>query len=240
MIKAVFFDLYGTLIDIKTDEDEMWVYETLSRYLSYHSVFIKPYELKEAYFGAIQQHFNKSAEKYPEVDVYKIFSSIMRNYDGKKYSSTIIIDTCMLFRTLTMRHFSIFEGVYKALESIRAKYRTGIISDAQWVFAEPEIAMLGFERFFKNVILSSKFGFKKPDVRMFDLAMRNLGTIPDESVYIGDNPARDLIGAKNAGMKFILFRSECRSYNGFQPDRCFDNYSELEDILNDISYEQGA
>ncbi|MBA4349441.1 MAG: hypothetical protein C0415_05575 [Thermodesulfovibrio sp.] len=240
MIKAVFFDLYGTLIDIKTDEDEMWVYETLSRYLSYHSVFVKPYELKEAYFDAIQQHFNKSTEKYPEADVYKIFSGIMHKYDGKKYSSGIIIDTCVLFRTLTMRRFSVFEGVYKALESLNKKYKTAIISDAQWVFAEPEIAMLNLERFFKNIIFSSKFGFKKPDVRIFDLAMKSLGVVPEESVYIGDNPARDLIGAKNAGMKFILFRSECRSYNGFQPDRCFDNYSELEDILNDISYEQGS
>ena len=36
MKKAVVFDLYGTLIDIRTDEDDPWVYQTLSRFLSYH------------------------------------------------------------------------------------------------------------------------------------------------------------------------------------------------------------
>ena len=38
-------------------------------------------------------------------------------------------------------------------------------------------------------------------------------------VYIGDNPQKDLVGAKKAGMAFILFRSEFKPYNDFQPDR---------------------
>jgi len=45
---------------------------------------------------------------------------------------------------------------------------------------------------------------------------------------------KDLIGAKKAGMKCILFRSECREYDGFHPDACFADYSELENILNKV------
>jgi putative hydrolase of the HAD superfamily len=234
MKKAVYFDFYRTLVDISTDEDDPWVYTTLSRYLSYHSVVIAPEELERAYFEEVQQHLNQSTEKYPEIDVYDIFSNIMHKYGKKRYAYSIIIDTALLFRSLTVRHLEFFERVFDVLGFVNKKYETGVISDAQWVFAEPEMAMLGLNQFFKITILSSRFGFRKPDMRLFSLAMQKLGVGPKESVYVGDNPSTDLVGAKIAGMKFVLFGSECKSYNGFQPDRCFHDYSELVNILETI------
>jgi putative hydrolase of the HAD superfamily len=94
--------------------------------------------------------------------------------------------------------------------------------------------MLGLDRFFKLRILSSRFGFKKPDVRLFKIAMEKLRVRPEESVYIGDDPRKDLTGSKRAGMKCVLFRSECSWYNDFTPDGCFFDYSMLEDIIYGI------
>jgi len=234
MKKAVCFDFYRTLVDISTDEDDPRVYATLSRYLSYHSVVIAPEELRKAYFEGVQQHLNQSTAKYPEIDVFDIFSNIMHKYGNKRYSNSIVIDTALLFRSLTVRHFEVFERLFDVLGFVNKEYETGVISDAQWIFAEPEMAMLGLNQFFKITILSSRFGFRKPDMRLFSLAMKKLGVGPKESVYVGDNPSTDLVGAKMAGMKFVLFGSECKSYNGFQPDRCFHDYSELVNILEGI------
>ena len=234
MIKGIFFDLYGTLIDILTDENDPWVYSTLSRYLSYHDVKIPPKELKKTYFEDIQSQLKQSNETRPEVDVYKIFSNMMHRYGNKTYSKSAIVDTAVLFRSLTMRRFEVFQGVYEVLESLLEKYELSLISDAQWVFTEPEMAMLGLTRFFKFRILSSRFGFKKPDGRLFDMAMKKLMINPKESVYIGDNPQKDLVGAKKAGMTFILFRSEFKPCNDFQPDRHFNDYSELLKIVEEM------
>lgn len=234
MKRAVFLDLYGTLIDIFTDEYDPWVYSTLSRYLSYHLIKISPEKLREAYFEDIRSHLKQSHEPYPEVDVYQIFAKMMHQYGNRNYSQSIMIDTAMLFRSLTIRRFQVFAGVYDVLASLIQKYELAIISDAQWVFAEPEMEMLGLTPFFKFAFLSSRFGFKKPDLRLFDMAMAKSETEPWESVYIGDNPQKDLVGAKKAGMKFILFRTENRSYDGFQPDGHFDDYSELEKIIEEI------
>lgn len=232
MKKGIFFDLYGTLIDILTDEHDPWVYSTLSRYLSYRDVKIAPKELKKTYFEDIQSQLKQSNESYPEVDVCKIFSNILHQYGNDKiYSKSAIMDTAVLFRSLTMRRFEVFQGVYEVLGSLVEKYELALISDAQWVFTEPEMAMLGLTKFFKLRILSSRFGFKKPDTRLFDMSMKKLMIRAEESVYIGDNPQKDLVGAKKAGMKFILFRSEFKPYNGFQPDKHFNDYSELLEIL---------
>ena len=234
MKKGIFFDLYGTLIDILTDEVDPWVYSTLSRYLSYRDIKIAPKELKKTYFEDVQSQLKQSNESYPEVDVYKIFSNMMHRYGSKTYSKSAIVDTAVLFRSLTMRRFEVFQGVYEVLASLVEKYELALISDAQWIFAEPEMAMLGLTRFFKFWILSSRFGFKKPDGRLFDMAMKKLMIKPEESVYIGDNPPKDLVGAKKVGMKFILFRSEYKPYNDFQPDRHFNDYSELLKIIEEM------
>ncbi len=227
MKKGIFFDLYGTLIDILTDEVDPWVYSTLSRYLSYRDIKIAPKELKKTYFEDVKSQLKQSNETYPEVDVYKIFSNMMHRYGNKKYSKSAIVDTAVLFRSLTMRRFEVFQGVYEVLSTLLEKYELALVSDAQWVFTEPEMAMLGLTKYFKFRILSSRFGFKKPDTRLFDMALKKLRVRAEESGYTGDNPQKDLVGAKKAGMEFILFRSENKSYNDFQPDRHFNDYSEM-------------
>jgi putative hydrolase of the HAD superfamily len=234
MKKAVFFDLYGTLIDIKTDEYDPWVYSVLSQFLSYHSVRISLEELKESYFKGIEQQLRQSKESHPEADVYKVFHRVMLIHAGRRYSKGIVIDTAMLFRSLTRKHFGLFPSVLDTLTSLGKKYKVAIISDAQWVFAEPEMKMLGLDRFFKLRILSSRFGFKKPDVRLFKIAMEKLRVRPEESVYIGDDPRKDLTGSKRAGMKCVLFRSDSLPYNDFTPDGRFFDYSVLEDIIHAI------
>jgi len=234
MKKGIFFDLYGTLIDILTDEVDPWVYSTLCRYLSYRGIQIAPKELKKTYFEDIQSQLKQSNESYPEVDVYKTFSKMMHRNGNKTYSKSSVVDTAVLFRSLTVRRFEVFQGVYEVLTSLAEKYELALISDAQWVFTEPEMAMLGLTPFFKFRILSSRFGFKKPDVRLFDMAMKKLMIKPEESVYIGDNPPKDLIGAKKAGMKFVLFGPAYKPNNDFQPDRQFNDYSELLKIVEEM------
>lgn len=234
MKKAIFFDLYGTLIEIKTDENDPWVYSVLSNYFLYQSVKIEPDELKRAYFEEIDQHLRRNKELYPEVDVYEVFHKIMHRYGNRKYSKDVIVDVAMFFRLLTVRHFGLFPFLLDTLTQLIKKYRIAIISDAQWVFAEPEIKILDLDRFFKLKLLSSRFGFKKPDVRLFTIAMEKFKVKPEESVYIGDNIRKDLLGAKKAGMGFILFGSEFQECNGFKPDGVFRDYALLENIIDAI------
>jgi len=96
------------------------------------------------------------------------------------------------------------------------------------------MAILGLKPFFKCVVFSSRLGFKKPDVRLFNLAMRRLAATPEESIYIGDNPQKDMEGTKQAGIKFILFGSGGKPNSDFKPDECFTNYSELLKILGEM------
>jgi putative hydrolase of the HAD superfamily len=231
--RAVFFDLYGTLIDIKTDEDDPGVYATLSQFLAYWRVAIPPAELAREYRDRVRSHLARSGERFPEVDVCAVFREIVAEHRGPlSDGGPDPADAALLFRALSRRRFAAFPGVHEALTSLRSKYRLGLISDAQWVFTEPELEMAQLDGFFSVIVLSSRVGVKKPDVRPFAVAIRALGTAPELSVYVGDNPARDLVGARNAGMRCVIFRGRDLAYPTDAPDACFDNYAELEPILD--------
>ena len=241
---AVFFDLYGTLIDIQTDEADPWVYATLAQYLGYLQVAIHPEELQREYRSRVRARLDLSPERFPEVDVYTVFHDILTEYRrgseglgglGWPCAADAAFQarsTAVLFRSLTRRQFTIFPDVLGVLERLQTRYPLGLISDAQWVFTDPELEVTGLSRFFPIRILSSRIGVRKPDERIFTEAMKAVGAAPQTSVYIGDNPPRDLVGARNAGMKCILFRGAGAEYNGLSPDARFQDYAELESLID--------
>ena len=58
-IKALIFDLYGTLVNIRTDEQDPALYWELSKFLSYSHVFIPPDELKDEYLKGVKRSLGR-------------------------------------------------------------------------------------------------------------------------------------------------------------------------------------
>ena len=236
------FDLYGTLIDIETDEGDPGVFAALSRYLSYQQVKIGPEDLKAAYFGEIGLRLSSREQPNPEVDVFEIFAEIMGRHGAKERPRQAVLDAVLLFRSLTMRRFGLFPGVRGALEAISETWRTALVSDAQWAFTEPEMEMLGLLEFFPVRVLSSRLGFKKPDPRPLEIAIKEIGASSDgqkqNCIYIGDSPGRDLMGAANAGIRCVLFRRQPGPYDelkaGLRAEASFYGYDELYPLLSGL------
>ncbi|MCI9077981.1 MAG: HAD-IA family hydrolase [Lachnospiraceae bacterium] len=95
------------------------------------------------------------------------------------------------------------EGIEDFLEYLGNKgIRTGVISNiayAQPVVAE-RINRLLPENKFEFIITSSNYIFRKPNKRIFGLALEKAGIRPDEAWYIGDQYECDIKGAANAGI----------------------------------------
>lgn len=80
--------------------------------------------------------------------------------------------------------------------------RTGVISNISYapsVVAE-RINRLIPENAFEFIITSSNYIFRKPNKRIFDLALEKAGLHPDEVWYIGDWYECDIQGALHAGL----------------------------------------
>ena len=56
-------------------------------------------------------------------------------------------------------------------------------------------------------VFSSTAGLKKPDPRIYQLALRDLGAAPQETLYVADGMDDELTGARNVGIAPILLNS---------------------------------
>ena len=100
------------------------------------------------------------------------------------------------------------EGIKEFLGYLKNKgIRTGVISNISYassVVAE-RINRLLPENAFEFIITSSNYIFRKPNKRIFDLALEKAGLEPDEVWYIGDQYECDVKGALNAGLLPIWY-----------------------------------
>lgn len=66
----------------------------------------------------------------------------------------------------------------------------------------------GLTKYFKAVVLSSKFRYRKPGPEIYWEAARRAGVTPARSVYVGDNPSRDVVGTRRAGFGMVIIMME--------------------------------
>lgn len=59
--------------------------------------------------------------------------------------------------------------------------------------------------FFDATIFSDEVGCRKPEKQIFQTAIAQLGSSPDRTIHIGDDPEADIWGAKQFGMRALLF-----------------------------------
>lgn len=102
----------------------------------------------------------------------------------------------------------------------RRGYTLGIIANTVTETEIPDwLDQDGLTRYFKAVILSSEFGRRKPGPEIYWEAARVAGIAPARSVYVGDNPARDVSGARRAGFAMtIILPAPGKSEKDFPPD----------------------
>jgi putative hydrolase of the HAD superfamily len=211
-IRAVIFDCYSTLIDIKTNEEKDEVYNYLSLYLQYYGVRMDAKKLKSAFYKEKEQYLQSKKERYPETDLETIFSNILKKEGLDNHF--LAESCCKLHRVLSRERFQLFPDSLPALEELKkGGYPIAVLSDAQKAYCFEEGEILRLNQFFDCFVVSTHFGFKKPDPRLFTIACTLLNIPPAEAVYIGNEPETDVKGAKQIGMQAILLDREAKNKN---------------------------
>lgn len=196
--KAVLFDLYNTLIDIHTDEEAPDVWERMALFFSYQGVETTAQDLRSGFrAGVLDQQ--ESPEQFPEIDMTVVFRRLLGG--GR---DDLAGPVCQLFRALSIRHLTLFPDTLPGLQALQGEVRMALVSDAQRLWLEPELRRTGLADFFEVMIVSSDHGYRKPDPRMFQMALKKLKLKPEETVFIGDSAFRDVGGAQSVGIRGCL------------------------------------
>ena len=90
----------------------------------------------------------------------------------------------------------------------------------------------GFDGLFQQVIESAAVGIRKPDERIFLLAIEALGLQPDEVAVVGDSIKNDIEPAHRIGCHTIWYKGEQWNPSDQSADITIGDMSELISILS--------
>src|SRR5206468_7825697 len=85
----------------------------------------------------------------------------------------------------------------------------GLLSDGDPEVQGRKLDALGLRDAFDAVVVTGELGdgAGKPSPRGYEEVLRRLGGVsPDEAVYVSDNPAKDFLAARRAGMRSLRVR----------------------------------
>ncbi len=102
-------------------------------------------------------------------------------------------------------------GLLALIRSLRPRYKTGVISNA-WPDLRQDLVNKKVIDAFDALIVSAEVGVMKPDPRIYEIAMDQLGVAPQESIFLDDTPV-NVDAARALGMQGILFREPRRTLN---------------------------
>jgi putative hydrolase of the HAD superfamily len=211
-IEGLIFDLYNTLIEIRTDEDSLETYEPVSKWLIYQGVRTSPDDLMSEYKRLVKEDLESRWETHPEVRVEQVFRKICRNHAIWEIDENRLgAETARAFRAGSLRKMQVFPQSSRLLKELEG-YPRVVVSNGQRVFSELEMKYLGLYDQFKDVVFSSDFGHKKPDPRIFLEASKLLGLDPEKIMCIGDNFENDIVPAARLGMKAMHIEEAWRLF----------------------------
>ncbi len=123
-------------------------------------------------------------------------------------------------------------AVVRLLERLASRYRLAVVSNGSSRVQRAKLARLGLGAATPRAFLSGELGVAKPDPRPFRLALEWAGCGSDESLMVGDDPVCDVAGAAGVGLS-TCWVSRGRAYpSGLPvPDWSIDLVGDLPEIL---------
>lgn len=208
MYRNILFDLYGTLIDIKTDETKRSFWECLSLFFSYNGAQYACDELKERYLNMVVCRLAENTRtQYPDTKILLVLQALYED-KGVEASDELLNHTAKLFRIASTEYIRLYPGVKELLDTLLKKEKKlFILSNGQREFSVPELQYLGIYDYFKALYSSADIGVCKPDKIFFDYLTEKEGLYPEECLFVGNDHRTDIAGANLVAMDSVYIHS---------------------------------
>lgn len=211
MYQNYIFDFYGTLADIRTDEENPYLWEKISEIYSALGAGYEAEELRRTFRRLEEQErerISREAGENAEPDLTKVFAML---YHEKKVPCDAgrARMTAVTFRALSREYLRVYDGVKEFLALLRRRGKgVYLLSNAQTDFTRPEIEMLGLTPCFDGIFISAEQGCKKPSPVFFERLLKRFGLDSAESIMIGNDLSADIAGACAVGMDSLYIHTE--------------------------------
>jgi putative hydrolase of the HAD superfamily len=190
-IKAVIFDLDNTILN-RTSTFRSFIQSFLQAYFSH----LESHDtLLERIIVLDQDGYKDKSELFTELLLELPWSDKPELSDLLAFYSTEYVKSAILM-----------DQALEVITHVRSKYRIGLITNGRTSIQYGKIDQLGIREVFDFITVSEEAGVKKPDPRIFALALDKLEVKPEECIYIGDHPVNDIEGPASIGMETIWIK----------------------------------
>ena len=124
----------------------------------------------------------------------------------------------------------LFPHSREALSYLKSRYSLHLITNGFEEVQQKKLDVCDLRHYFGTITTSEEAGVKKPESRIFELALEKAVASAGESLMIGDDLEVDVAGAKGIGMDTLYFNPE-RNQHEDNPDHEIQSWDEVTKIL---------
>jgi len=223
-IKAVFFDIDGTLYDSRLLAER-------SRKNAVRAMIEAglPAEEEEA-MSKLASIVKKHGANYDNH-----YDKLLEEY-GVKKSRRIVAAGVVAYHNTKTAYLVPYRETIPALLDIRdIGLKLGVISNGLSVKQWEKIIRLGLQHFFHTVVISQEVRVEKPDPLIFEKAAIAANAKPGECVIVGDRLDRDICGGNEAGFVTVQVVREGSNIKPSkkmeEPDYIISDFTSLPELV---------
>lgn len=224
MIRAVCFDLDNTLWDIwpVIRRAEQAMYDFLAmRY---------PRVVASLTVEAMRAAREKTAAAYPQMqhDFSFLRMQTLRDHAREFGYAEHMAEEAFEAFIQARNQVDLYDDVLPGLERLRPRFRLFTASNGN-----ADLSRIGLAHYFERTIAARQVGVLKPDPAIFHKVIEGTDLAAHEVVYVGDDPALDVAGARGAGMQAVWVNRDGMAWpDGLKPpDHAVKSLHELADLL---------
>ena len=214
-IAGVLFDLYGTLYTYGNMSKAfgLW-HEDVTRALKELGVSVSVSQVSKQC-----KHF--FTETVPDTDQYTQYELRLKKlaeFFGAKPDYNWIKHTAAISMNRWQRLVPIHPQTIPLLKKLKEQdVKIGVISNFQHApHVRKVLRRHGLLKILDAVVISGEVHARKPDPEIFKIALERLGTQAEETLFVGDDPERDIRGAASVGMQTRLFQNGSSLFDIFK------------------------
>lgn len=210
-VDTVFLDFIGTLVSVVDRAEEEL--RSLHGSLVSDGFNVSLQSFRDAYLKVHRNHRQIRLQEQREIGTNVSVSDALKalGYSADPDDTTVVraVDA---FYQIYLESMQLYPCVRRTLASLSERFDLGLVSNFSY---SPAVAKaldeFELQPFLKTVVVSHDVGWRKPNPRIFQEALRRLGRTPSVTVFVGDETTDDVLGASRVGMRTVLVLSPTES-----------------------------
>lgn len=206
-IRAVLFDLGNTLIHFDGEWPDVFARadQALLAELRKAGVNLDTDHFLREFRTRLNEYYEQRETEFIEYTTSFVLQTLLAEWGSAALPEEALRNALREMYAVSQEHWLPEEDAIPLLETLLGRgLRLGLVSNAaDDADVQTLVDKAALRPYFDVILSSAACGIRKPNPRIFHLALEALGAGPEEAVMVGDTLGADILGARNAGLRSV-------------------------------------